>query len=196
MAIRFTINPTPKPNGRKGKTSTHARQVSWGTYKLDEVCEMISERSAVSSADVKSVLDSFAWVMHAAFRSGYHLELEDLGYFWPSLRTRPNDEGTNIVELDGVNYRCSTRLLKKLKQIELKRINTKAVTDEGLDKRKEKMLEYLQHNETLSPRIYAECTGCTRYRAESELKQFVDEGLLEKVGYRRQTVYLLKKDAE
>ena len=63
MAIKFKVYSTPKPNGRAGARLTHARAISRGTYNLEKVCRLISERSAVSSAEVKSVLDSFAWVI-------------------------------------------------------------------------------------------------------------------------------------
>lgn len=55
MSIKFKAYYTPKPNGRKGMRLTHARAISRGTYNLEKVCRLISERSAVSSAEVKSV---------------------------------------------------------------------------------------------------------------------------------------------
>lgn len=192
MAIKFTVNPTPVPNGREGKATFHARQISDGTYKLNYICEMISARSAVSSADVKSVLDSFSWIMGVAFTNGYHLELEELGYFSPSLRTRGTGEGKYTVEVDGVNFRCSTELLGKIKKAKLKKVKG-ADTSENFEERKKRMLEYMSRNSLMSPRTYAECTGCTRYRAEADIKQLVTDGVLEKVGYRKQTIYVLKK---
>ena len=56
MAIKFKVYSTPKPNSRKGSKLSHARAISQGTYNLEKVCKLISERSAVSSAEVKSVL--------------------------------------------------------------------------------------------------------------------------------------------
>lgn len=190
MAIKFTVNETPKPKGRKGQKLSHARQRSNGTYKMDYICKLISERSAVSSAEVKSVLDSLAWMMEVAFRDGYHLELEDLGYFSPSLRTRTVNNKQNMVELDGVNFRCSSKLLKNLKNIELKQVDKKKVMP-SLEERKKKMLNHFSIWGSISPRTYAESAGCSRYRAEADLKQWVGEGLLTKVGHRNKTLYLL-----
>ena len=195
MSIKFTINETPRPKGRKGKPLVHARQVSEGTYKLDYICNLISERSAVSSAEVKSVLDSFAWIMEVAFTYGYHLELADLGYFSPSLRTHSKNETQNTVEVDGVNFRCSATLLKKLKGIELKQVKIKK-KQKSLEERKERMLEFLEQNGDISPRLYAEYIGCSRYRAEADIKHFLEEGILMKVGYRKRTMYLPAKGKE
>ena len=127
MAIKFKVYSTPKPNSRKGSKLSHARAISQGTYNLEKVCKLISERSAVSSAEVKSVLDSFAWVIELALEDGCHVELDDLGYFSPSLKTVPSKkDGTkNTVYVDGINYRCSTSLREKLRGIDLTYVKEK-----------------------------------------------------------------------
>ena len=38
--------------------------------------------------------------------------------------------------------------------------------------------------------------GCSRYRANLDLQQFVEEGVLAKVGYRNKVMYLLAMDAK
>lgn len=191
MSIQFTVNETPRPKGRKGAVTQHARQLSEGTYKLDYICELIGARSAVSSAEVKSVLDSFAWVMELAFSAGYHLELADLGYFSPSLRTLAKDEKKATVLIDGVNFRCSRDLMEKMKKIQLKQVKVKQNQD-SMEIRRKKMIEYIERNEVISPRQYALHIGCTRYRAETDIRTFVEDGTLLKIGYRSKTVYVLK----
>ncbi|MCD8269076.1 MAG: hypothetical protein LUD46_11935 [Parabacteroides sp.] len=195
MSIKFKVYSTPKPNGREGSNVTHARAISQGTYNLEKVCRLISERSAVSSAEVKSVLDSFAWVVELALEDGCHIELDDLGYFSPSLRTVPSkqDENKNTVYVDGINYRCSTSLRKKLREIDLVRVKDKKKPD-SWEERKNKMLSYIVDWDSISPRGYAEAIGCSRYRAEADLKKFVEEGVLVKVGYRNKVMYLLANE--
>lgn len=192
MGIKFKVYSTPKPNGRKGQTLSHARAISRGTYDLEKVCALISERSAVSSAEVKSVLDSFAWVIELALKDGCHVELDDLGYFSPSLKTVPSvtNENYNTVFVDGINYRCSTSLRKKLREIDLQHVKDKQKPD-SWDERKRKLLKYIADWGNVSPRGYAEAIGCSRYRAEADLKKFVEEGVLVRVGYRNKVMYLL-----
>lgn len=195
MGIKFKVYSTPKPKGRKGGTGTHARAVSRGTYDLKKVCDLISERSAVSSAEVKSVLDSFAWVIELALEDGCHVELDDLGYFSPSLKTvqSKKNPNNNMVYVDGINYRCSTSLRKKLREIDLSYAKEKKKPDDWEEKKK-KLLEYISTWDSVSPRGYAEAIGCSRYRAEADLKKFVEEGMLVKVGYRNKVMYLLAND--
>lgn len=190
MAIKFTVHDTPNPRTRKGTTAAHARAVCRGTYKLKDICELISDRSAISPAHVKGVLDSLAWAVGFALERGYHIELEDLGYFSPSLRTRQKDERKCSVEADGVNFRCSTRLKEKLKGVKLEEVK-KRKTEKSPEVQKRKLLEYLKTNGSISPRLYAELMNCSRYKAQDALKKFVAEGILVKVGYRNKVMYLL-----
>lgn len=195
MSIKFKAYLTPKPNGRKGTRLTHARAISRGTYNLEKVCNLISERSAVSSAEVKSVLDSFAWVIELALEDGCHVELDDLGYFSPSLKTvqSKKNPNNNTVYVDGINYRCSTSLRKKLRQIDLEYIKEKKKPD-NWETRKNELLKYMERWESVTPRAYADAFGCSRYRAEADLKKFVEEGVLVRVGYRNKVMYLLAND--
>lgn len=190
MAIKFTVHDTPNPRTRKGKNVPHARAVCRGTYKLNDICELVSERSAISSAQVKGVLDSLAWVVAFALERGYHVELEDLGYFSPSLRSREKDDRKCSVEVDGVNFRCSTRLKEKLKGIKLEEVKKRKV-EETPEEQQRKLLEYVKTKGAISPRLYAELMNCSRYKAEAALKKFVAEGILVKVGYRNKVMYLL-----
>lgn len=189
MAIQFTLHTTPKPNGREGEVSTHARALCKGTYKLDKICKLISMRSTISSADVKGVLDSLAWVMEMALEEGYHIELEELGYFAPSLRTRAADDNKSTVEVDGINYRCSVNLRDKLKRMELKQVKEKKSSDKP-EEQEAKMLAYAREWNGISPRMYAQQFDCSRYQAEKELQEYVEKGVLQKVGYRNKIMYL------
>lgn len=195
MSIKFKVYTTPKPNSRNGKKLTHARALSRGTYDLKKVCDLISERSSLSSADVKSVLDSFAWVIELALEDGCHIELDDLGYFSPSLKTipHPKNENKNTVYVDGINYRCSASLRKKLRSIDLEYEKEKKKPVDW-ETRKKDLVEYMKSWESISPRAYAQAFGCSRYRAELDLKRFVEEGTLARVGYRNKVMYLLSND--
>lgn len=192
MAIKFKVYSTPKPNGRAGARLTHARAISRGTYNLEKVCRLISERSAVSSAEVKSVLDSFAWVIELALEDGCHVELDDLGYFSPSLKTVLNkkNENRNMVYVDGINYRCSTSLREKLRAIDLEYVKVKKKPGDWETRRNE-LVKYMEDWESVTPRTYADAFGCSRYRATLDLQRFVEEGVLAKVGYRNKVMYLL-----
>ena len=59
----------------------YAQAKSVGTSGMERLCSMISERSTVSSADVKAVLDSFIYVMKLELSDGRIVKLGEFGNF-------------------------------------------------------------------------------------------------------------------
>ena len=192
MAIRYSLYDTPNPDKEEEKGLPHARAVSYQTKRLDDICAEITERTALSSADVKGVLDSFAYVMHTTLSRGDHVELEDLGFFSPSLKTTYNEKGKAHVEVDGINFRCSKKLKEKLSDIKLVK-EKREPSQHDLDARRSILTRYLQANGHISKRSYAAITGCSRYRADLDIALFESEGLICRTGYRNQGIYVLAK---
>lgn len=192
MAIKFSVHKTPQPNDRKGQQQTHARAIARSTQKMDDICALVCERGSISSADVKAVLDSFVWVIGHSLKYGDNIELEGLGHFSPSLRTQKLPDGRLVVRLDNVNFRCSEKLKKELKSVQLEKAKTAA----GYmpEERKTKMLEHLHHNESITTITYTKLNACSRYQATADLKKYVEEGLLYRVGSSTHVTYLLAEN--
>lgn len=74
----------------KDKTKTYGVAKTSGICNLDMLCELISARSTVSSADVKAVLDLFNWAIGIELRRGSVVQLGEFGNFRLSL----SSEGT------------------------------------------------------------------------------------------------------
>lgn len=192
MGIKFKVHQTPQPKGREGEKHTHARAVSSGTVKMDYMCKMICARSTVSSADVKAVLDSFVWAISLSLKSGQHVELEELGHFSPSLRTRPSGDGKNMtVIVDGVNFRCSEKLKEELKYTELEHV--KAPKKLTLEEREKRMLNFLSRNKRITTLDYASLNDCSRYRATADLKLFIEKDILSRIGGGTHVIYVLSE---
>lgn len=190
MTIKYRLHDTPR-SGEEGaeQQPVHARAIARGTLRLEELCEMIKERSALTSADVKGVLDSFFWIIAQSLKYGDNVELEGLGLFSPSLRTERTEEGRRTVRVDNVNFRCSKKLKQELKNVSLKRVERTATP--GAAERRRRLLEYLAHNGSISMRSYAALAGCSRYRATADLKGYVGEGLLCRQGGGTHAVYVM-----
>lgn len=65
----------------KGTVKTYAVAKNSGYCDLDKLCNLISARSSVSSADVKAVLDSMNWAMSLELKSGNIVKVGELGNF-------------------------------------------------------------------------------------------------------------------
>lgn len=192
MAIKFSVHKTPQPNGRKGQQQTHARAIARSTQKMNDICALVCERGSISSADVKAVLDSFVWVIGHSLKYGDNVELEGLGHFSPSLRTLKLPDGRSVVKLDNVNFRCSEKLKNELKSVQLEKVQTAASYTP--EERRARMLDYLHGHESITTIMYAKLNACSRYQATADLKKYIEEGLLCRIGSSTHVTYLLAEN--
>lgn len=82
MALAFSKVKRKVLNGpEEGQEKYYAVAKSSGISDLEKMCDLISARSTVSSADVKGVLDSLNWVMDIELRAGNIVQLGELGNF-------------------------------------------------------------------------------------------------------------------
>lgn len=194
MAIKYSEHNTPQPNGRKGQPQTHARAIARSTQKMDDICQLVCERGSISSADVKAVLDSFVWVIGFSLKNGDHVELEGLGHFSPSLHTKKLPNGKKEIQLDNVNFRCSEKLKNELKTVRLEKV--KKATSYEPEERKRRLIEYIKRNESITTITYSKLNNCSRYQATADLKKYVEDKLLTRVGRSTHVAYLLATDVE
>lgn len=62
-----------------------------GYTELEDICKAISEQSALSSADVKGVLDSLNYVLDLELRGGRIVRMGELGNFRMSFSSKAAD---------------------------------------------------------------------------------------------------------
>lgn len=191
MAIKFYLHETPQPNSRKGDKLVHARAINSGTIKMDEICQHISTRSTVSSADVKAVLDSFTYEIQDALEKGCHIELDDLGIFSPSVRTINQAGGKIKPMVNGVNFRCSEKLKKDLANTSFSKMAQE--NSFSPEECKSRMMDYLAKNDHISAASYARINKCSRYQATNDLNKYIKEGVIKKIGAGTRKTYLLNK---
>ena len=77
----------------KDKVKTYAMARSSNYCDMDKLCELISSRSAMSSVDVKAILDSLNWAMSLELRSGSIVQVGEFGSFRLSIRSKGAETG-------------------------------------------------------------------------------------------------------
>lgn len=88
MKVNFSLYNVPNLQSKdKSAQTTQARVVSAGRVKTDELYKLISERSALSSADVKATLDSLNYYFNYFLAQGKSVELDELGIFSLGLKS-------------------------------------------------------------------------------------------------------------
>ena len=88
---------------RKGETVYSVRPVSNGTLTTDQVAKQISNESTATSADVKAVLDRYAYYVMDNLAKGYNIELLGFGTLYLRFITNksvtdPKKAKSNLVK--------------------------------------------------------------------------------------------------
>ena len=94
--------------------------------------------------------------------------------------------------LDSVSN-AYNKLINKVKS-RLEKV--KKATGYEAEERKSRLLKYLKQHESITTLTYTKLNVCSRYQATADLKKFVEEGLLTRVGRSTHISYLLTADAE
>lgn len=123
MALKFRKVQRKVLSGvDKDKVKTYARAKASGYCDMEKLCELISNRSAMSSADVKAILDSLNWAMGLELRSGSIVQVGEFGNFRLSVRSKGTEteeefnaaqiKKARIVFSPGSNLRWASSLTK------------------------------------------------------------------------------------
>lgn len=199
MEINFGMYDTPHPSGREGKKTKHARALTLGTKTLEDICYILSDRSSITSSDIKGVLDGLVSYLTETLQEGYNIELEGLGHFSLSLKSQQKitkkGKETILVEVDGVNFRCSPKLKSALKRVKPQKVKA-AEVNFNMETRRKRMLDYLQEYSTVNATEYARLNACSHYRASLDLKQFLTEGVIGQIGRHTHKNYMLAGNKE
>lgn len=196
MSLKYSLYPTPVPKERENRsTEKHARVRSQGTKDTEFLCTLISESSSFSSADVKGILEALASWMAFYLGEGNSIELEGLGHFSPTLKTREyrdeNGKSQRHVHIDTISYRCSPSLKKEIRKARLEEIKRETHPPFSPAERKENIEAYIRKNISINCKTCTDINKCTRYAALQDLKELVDEKRLLQVGKGKQHIYIL-----
>ena len=116
---KLVRNPNPNPEESGKSLPLHPRLVSCGTIHTDEFISRAKSRSSFSPADMKGILQLFQDMMVDFLMFGYNVELEGIGTFSVSLKSRPVMEKNEIraesIHFKDVKFRSSKELRDRLK---------------------------------------------------------------------------------
>lgn len=101
MSIKFRVLEVKNTLTKKTPKMAYASAVTTGQVPVNDLAQLISERSSVSRADVKAVLDNLSWATSFLLSNSMRVSLGDLGSFHLRLRSKSAEtadafEGRNI----------------------------------------------------------------------------------------------------
>ena len=111
--LKTVVHMGPK----KGKTLYSVRPYSYGTLTTEEVAKQISMESTATPADVKAVLDRYAYYVKENLKKGYDIELFGFGKLYLRFLTgkaveKEKDATAKLVKSILPAFRPSYYLLK------------------------------------------------------------------------------------
>lgn len=113
----------------------YAQAKSTGTSGMERLCSMISERSTVSSADVKAVLDSLIYVMKLELSDGKIVQLGEFGNFRITFGSEGTKEmkefNTTKIRRPKYTFAPGKALRSQAKVLEFERVTVKKEEEEG-----------------------------------------------------------------
>ncbi|MCD8044391.1 MAG: hypothetical protein LUE98_16070 [Tannerellaceae bacterium] len=105
----------------KGEKRVYAVAKASYACDLPRICELISARTAMSSSEVKGIIDAFLWVSNLELKNGATLRFADWGSFRYVLRSEGTEtekefqanhiRGAKIVFTPGPTLRETTKSL-------------------------------------------------------------------------------------
>lgn len=144
MALGYKLI-TRKVSDLKGGSAVEkkfASPVYNGYTEIEDLCKAISERSALSSADVKAVLDSLNYVLDLELRGGRIVRLGELGNFRMTFSSRGIDPaekfnvstditGARIIFTPGKSLKSSRDNASFTLAKEITHVDSEVIDEEG-----------------------------------------------------------------
>lgn len=196
MNLKYALYDMVVPGNGTNVKRKHARVVPQRTVDMEMICELVSQSSSFSAADVKGILAAFTQWIGMYLRSGNAVRLDGLGYFFPTVRSREwiDEEGEKRcrVRVDTVGFRSSTELKKRLRTATLEEVKRDA-RDYPKAQRRKRVLKYLESHSYINGRDYRLLNGCSLYMALNDLRELMEEGVIRRMGKGKQTLYVGSK---
>lgn len=120
MSIKFNVIERHQPGIKGGgEKKWYAVVQNNGELDIDSLSKQIEKFSALSEADIKSVIVALENVMQEALANGQIVRMDKLGTFYPTLSSgsaeTEKDFHQGLIKSIGVNYRAGKRILDTMK---------------------------------------------------------------------------------
>lgn len=120
MSIKFNVIERHQPGIKGGgEKKWYAVVQNNGELDIDSLSKQIEKFSALSEADIKSVIVALENVMQEALANGQIVRMDKLGTFYPTLSSgsaeTEKDFHQGLIKSIGVNYRAGKRILDAMK---------------------------------------------------------------------------------
>lgn len=195
MAADYDFRRKPNENGDGELQPLYPRIVSKGTVDSKQLFREIAEASSFTEGDLAGIMVSLQEKVSYYLSEGYHVKLGEFGYFSVSLKARPVMDKKEIrsvsISFDNVNFRA-TRWFRRRSSGTVSRAKSgfQQSSDIPEETRHSRLKAFLTKNHFITRREYTQITGLLKGKAQRELNNLVDKGILTTRGTGNRIVYL------
>jgi len=200
MAVKYELYACPEnltTNNKKGEY--YPRVITNDTAKINDIVNLISERSCYSAPTVIGCLSALSEVLSETLKSGRKVQLPGIGYFGLSIESeKPVREmnARNIrIKLKNVTYQPDAELRKSLADTEFRctarEIHIDMLTEEQWE---ELVTDFLKDHSSITISDLVQLSKASRTSTWRHIKEWVIEGRIENVGTARRQLFIPTKN--
>ncbi len=182
MSAEYKLVRRPDPHKTDVKQPLYPCFVPSRIVRLDDLARMARGRSSFSSADIKGMLQLLQDLIVDALEYGQCIELEGIGTFGISLKSRPVMEEKEIraesIRFQDVTFRSSKELCHRLCAMQLERSPEKKPVGFTQEVCEQRTMEYLKTHPYITGKVYRGLCRCGKTKAAADLKKMMQEGKL------------------
>lgn len=201
MAI-YDFKKKPALTTKEGeKEVLYPSIVYTGKITTHELLETLASRSTFRAGEVEGALIELVKLVGEFVGKGFHVELGDFGVFSGKIKSRmvadKSDIRSRSIAFNGVNFRASKEFRAKAVG-DLERSAAwkfRASKQMAEEERKRRMLAYIDKHGFINRVAYTRLTGRLKDTALKDLKEFAEQGIIQRVG-RGNQLHFVRVEAE
>ena len=199
MAAQYDLKKSVRPKGKEDETVLYPKVVPYGTKTLKNIMKDASKYTGLNPSTVQGVVTFLEDMIAEYLANGYNVKLGNIGTFSASLTSRKvtdkKEIRANSIHFDNVHFKAAKELKNSIdRQMKLERVAPnrafKTSSEEYTPEERFLLLQtYLDKHGFITRAQYSELTGVLKTKAAAELRQWSEEGKIDRQGRAPHIVY-------
>ena len=126
MSIPFKATPRVNPQDKDAKARFYASPSYYGTLDIDDICEEIAEKTALTPSEVHGVVNGLLSSIPKYMLLGYKIKLNGLGIFRYAFSGSGKENSEDVVHTDikkgRIHFSPDVKLMAKIENPEFTRV--------------------------------------------------------------------------
>lgn len=199
MAAKYDLKPGLGPKNEDDSPVLYPKLVAHGTINMRDIIQHAQKHTGMNAPTVQGVVTFLEEILAGYLAKGYNVKLGNIGTFSATLTSRKVKSKEEIraksIHFDNVSFKAAKELKKEIdRQMKLERVSPERAFKSSSDKhtaaeRFELLSNYLDKHGYITRSDYSKITGLLKTKAANELREWYEEGKIDKSGRVPHIVY-------